>query len=697
MSEKIYSLLDEIELNQLVVPEFQREFIWTLSQSQELMRSLFNSFPTGSLLFWKTTEPPALKNEKVSREAGSVKVILDGQQRLTTLYLLIKDKIPPYYKETDINYDPRNLYVDLKTGVFMYYKPSEMAGKPNWISVADCFRKKINVVEIANKMLQPSEDPMDLITILLNNYNNIEAIKNMEYPIQYLPPNADLKDAVEVFDKVNSQGTPLTEAEIALAYVTSHWKEARRELKRKIEELEKHGFQFNLDFLVRCLTGVTTGRAMYNLMHNVKKEKLMESWHKLSKLLDYVISHIKGMFIHSSDDLNTPNVLVPFIVYINKKGFSMAKAELRKIQRWLYLALIWRRYTSQTTQKLEHDLSLLDDPDPFEKLVDEIITERGRVELQAEDLEQRGVSNPIYPMLKILLRKNEAVDWSNGGPLFKTVGRAFSINAHHIFPKSQLYKEKYDSKSGTDIQKVNEIANLVIVTSEANMDFFTDLPEKYLPVVQERYPNELEKQYIPKNEKLWKLDNYEEFLKERRNLIAQAINKFIDELPHEKSKEVQIEEILENDEGLTLEYKETLRYDIKTKTVNKELELECLETICSFLNAEGGTLLIGVDDNKNVKGLERDYSTLPKRNSDGFENHLGNLIESRIGPFFFKFIRIDFPIVRDKEICRVTVYHSTEPAYYEKGLNQKFFVRGPNGNRRLSYSDANKYIKDTWG
>ena len=57
MSEKIYSLLDEIELNQLVVPEFQREFIWTLSQSQELLRSLFNSFPTGSLLFWKTTEP----------------------------------------------------------------------------------------------------------------------------------------------------------------------------------------------------------------------------------------------------------------------------------------------------------------------------------------------------------------------------------------------------------------------------------------------------------------------------------------------------------------------------------------------------------------------------------------------------------------------------------------------------------------
>ena len=217
-----------------------------------------------------------------------------------------------------------------------------------------------------------------------------------------------------------------------------------------------------------------------------------------------------------------------------------------------------RRYTSQTTQKLEHDLALLSDPDPFEKLVNEIMIERGRVELQAQDLERRSVTNPIYPMLKILLRKNEAVDWSNGVPLSKTIGKAFEIQAHHIFPKSQLYKHGYDSKNGRHIQLVNEISSIVLVTSDANMDFFIDLPKNYLPIVKKKYPGELEKQFIPMNENLWELENYEDFLKERRKLIAQAINKFIKELPYEKTKEVQIEELLEKEENLTLEFKETL-------------------------------------------------------------------------------------------------------------------------------------------
>jgi len=450
MSEKIYSLLDEIELNQVVVPEFQREFIWNLSQSQELMRSLFNSFPTGSLLFWKTTDPPALKNQIVCKEAGSVKVMLDGQQRLTTLYLLIKNKLPPYYEEKDILNDPRNLYFDLRTGAFMYYKPSEMAGRPNWISVVTCFQKKPNVVEIASKLLQSSDNQMDLINSLLNNLNKLEQIRTLEYPIQYLPQHANLKDAVEVFDKVNSQGTPLTEAEIALAYITSHWKEARRKLKDKKTELEKHGFRFELDFFVRCLTGVTTSRATYSLMHNVEQDKLIQNFDKLTKILDYVVSQLSSMFIESSDDLNTPNVLVPFIVYVNKKGFNLSKKEIGKIQRWIYLALIWRRYTSQTTQKLERDLLLLDEPEPFTKLVNEIKSDRGRIELEAKDLELRSVSNPVFPMLKVLIRRNQAKDWSNGGCYLKRLESHFPFK-HTIFSQRQ---------SCTKINTIRQMENI---------------------------------------------------------------------------------------------------------------------------------------------------------------------------------------------------------------------------------------------
>ena len=88
---KINELMSDIHNQNLVLPEFQREYVWTLEQAKQLMVSLFREYPTGSLLFWKTTNPPELKNISIPGDKlGATSVILDGQQRLTTLYLLLK-------------------------------------------------------------------------------------------------------------------------------------------------------------------------------------------------------------------------------------------------------------------------------------------------------------------------------------------------------------------------------------------------------------------------------------------------------------------------------------------------------------------------------------------------------------------------------------------------------------------------------
>lgn len=107
---KISKLLEAIKDQEIVVPEFQREYVWSLEQAKELIVSLFQEYPTGSILVWETNKPPEIKNNAVKKEkVGWISVLLDGQQRLTTLYLLMKDAIPPYYRETDIINDPRNL------------------------------------------------------------------------------------------------------------------------------------------------------------------------------------------------------------------------------------------------------------------------------------------------------------------------------------------------------------------------------------------------------------------------------------------------------------------------------------------------------------------------------------------------------------------------------------------------------------
>jgi len=93
---KVSELLDNIRKQDLVLPEFQREYVWTKDQAKQLIVSLVRGYPVGSLLFWRTDNPPDLKNiEQIPDKLGTLLVILDGQQRLTTLHMLITGHIPP--------------------------------------------------------------------------------------------------------------------------------------------------------------------------------------------------------------------------------------------------------------------------------------------------------------------------------------------------------------------------------------------------------------------------------------------------------------------------------------------------------------------------------------------------------------------------------------------------------------------------
>lgn len=89
---KVSELMFSIQTMDMVLPEFQREYVWTRDQAKKLISSLIREYPTGSLLIWKTSDPPEIKNNAVARDKiGTTSVILDGQQRMTTLYLLTKN------------------------------------------------------------------------------------------------------------------------------------------------------------------------------------------------------------------------------------------------------------------------------------------------------------------------------------------------------------------------------------------------------------------------------------------------------------------------------------------------------------------------------------------------------------------------------------------------------------------------------
>ncbi|MEK9184692.1 MAG: ATP-binding protein, partial [Patescibacteria group bacterium] len=153
----------------------------------------------------------------------------------------------------------------------------------------------------------------------------------------------------------------------------------------------------------------------------------------------------------------------------------------------------------------------------------------------------------------------------------------------------------------------------------------------------------------------------------------------------------------EQGENLFVEFKETLRFDTRKKEVSKEMEHMVLKTIVSFLNTDGGTLIIGVNDNGEIIGLENDYKSLPKRNKDGFENHLSLLVKTMIGLPFAKYIDAKFEKIKDIEICIVSIKGSHKPAYLRNNdKKEEFFARVGNSTQPFSMSEAEEYIKTHW-
>ena len=227
----------------------------------------------------------------------------------------------------------------------------------------NCF--KINRIPLEDIAAQIASDSSEAFPAVFGQlHRNLEDIKNIQQVKQttmYVKDDASLKDALEVFHRVNSGGTPLTEADIALAHMCSAWADTRRAFKKKLEELNQQGFHFDLTFLVRGMNAVVNGRAEYRLLHNASEQDLVAGWRSLSRLLDYLVSFLRNRaYIQGTVDLSTTNVLIPIIGYLSQCGLRFqSEVVIRNILYWMYAALYQRRYSGSVDQKLEQDLKKL--------------------------------------------------------------------------------------------------------------------------------------------------------------------------------------------------------------------------------------------------------------------------------------------------------------------------------------------------
>jgi hypothetical protein len=176
--------------------------------------------------------------------------------------------------------------------------------------------------------------------------------------------------------------------------------------------------------------------------------------------------------------------------------------------------------------------------------------------------------------------------------------------------------------------------------------------------------------------------------------IFRRRNKLIDQLSSELDKNLSA--IIAKGESDDLEFKSSFRFDYRQQKVNKALESVIIKTLAGFMNTQGGSLLIGVADDGSIVGLEADYNTLSRKDSDGYTQVLMSSIADKIGTPACKLVKILFHIHEGKEVCRIIVLPSPMPVYAKEDNEPRFYIRTGSGTREMDIQEAIAFIKAKW-
>lgn len=527
-TETIESLISSIEKEQYFLPEFQRGFRWNSEQVKKYFQSLYRGYPTGAFLIWKTVNPSKKKGGNLNEPDNSYTyLILDGQQRLTTLYTLMKGQ-PPNWIEGK---PPRtDLYFNLETEEFQYFTKNLMLNKREWISVPSLLHQ--GVMPFIKSIAQDNMELKEYLFEHGDQLSQLDNLKKYEYYLQIVT-NEDPIQVVEIFNLVNSAGTPLSDADLSLALITGRWEGCKDCMRKATETYSKKGFYFDMDFFTRCISVIGTSRGVFDDVQKLGKEDYIDAWNKTEKSLNYLINILpQHAYIDETSFLSTQYIFFPLIYFLAQNQFKFPDSLTRdKFLYWLYNALMWGRYSASSESALDRDIRTLKETNSVDELIKILAQLRGgNLEVTEQDLELQGVRSRLYQIFYMLVRRNGAADWADSSfPLYNQVlGNSYSIERHHIFPKSKLYK-LFSSNSYYERSLVNELANIALLTSATNHSIFNNDPAVYLAHVDKE---QLRRQFVPTEPELWQMtrESYSAFVQERRRLLAQGINTFLNEL-----------------------------------------------------------------------------------------------------------------------------------------------------------------------
>ncbi len=426
--------------------------------------------------------------------AGVVKLLLDGQQRMTSLYGVVRGKPPKFFDGNAQAFTGLRFHLESET--FAFYQPVKMQDDPLWIDVTELMQK-------GTAGLGEFVDPAQLAAGACGRrsattsarLSRLLGITDIDLHIEEVTgADKTLDVVVDIFNRVNSGGTKLSKGDLALAKICADWPEARDTMKAKLKEWAKAGYHFNLDWLLRSVNTVLTGEAKFQYLHDKTAEEIQDGLKRATKHIDTSLNLIGGRLGLDHDQVFFGRFGVPVMVrYLDQRTGPMDEKERDKLLFWFVQAGMWGRFSGSTESFIDQDLAALEGA--------------GRRSRQAAGAAApvarrtaggAGTFHWLEPGRALLSRAvpahphGRARDWGTGLPLKSSLlGKMSRLEVHHIFPKAQLYKQKYRRA------EVNALANFCFLTKDTNLNISDRLPEEYFPEVEQAHPGALASQWIP--------------------------------------------------------------------------------------------------------------------------------------------------------------------------------------------------------
>jgi len=546
----VNDLVEQFTDGSLATPEIQRDVVWKPDQVKELILSVFRGYPCGSLIFWEPREKDSnlvramIRPERLEdmyKDQLPRYFLLDGQQRITALasVFLPRQKLKEILAE--VEEDLPYIFCNLKRFPEDMEATTDPTGYPPfWHPLQEVMTADIIQREEIRRGL--GENRIKKIQA------DIIGLRTYPFPVQIIHGKT-YKEVAEIFALVNSQGTPLTGAEIHLARLVPRWNGVTKVFRDYRRELKTRNYDLDLSFLMRSITSVECGSAQIAKLtqkvdsEELTKRHLKKSWQQAQRAINKVIATLTAKLeLDRSGYFPSKNVLIPLVYYIAKEK-SRTQAT-KQMLRFFLNSQLSERYGSGAEGVFRKDFRILTEDDTprrnLEELTKGVIADarqyyRG-LKIKPADVSGPPTKNVILMIMYILMCRQQATDWGEGRGVSLNEIEPSKMQIHHIFPFNLMVKDKgglaYADQKGLKPSQyraeINDIANMTFLSQATNVRIGDLSPHEYLS--QETLKAMRRAHYIPEDKTLWYPSRFGDFLEARRQLIAKAATRLLKQL-----------------------------------------------------------------------------------------------------------------------------------------------------------------------